>query len=660
MRISKILIANRGEIAVRIMRTCRSMGIATVAVYSDADADAPHVRAADEAVHIGPSPSSESYLVIDKILAAARRSGADAVHPGFGFLSERAEFAEACVAAGLTFIGPTPSAIRAMGLKREAKETAIAAGVPVVPGYHGKEQEPGLLAQKCRDIGFPVLIKASAGGGGKGMRVCRRAEEVDAALESARREAVSAFGDGTLIVEKYVDQPRHVEIQILGDQHGSVVHLFERECSIQRRHQKIIEETPSTALTPALRERMGAAAVAIGKAIGYSNAGTVEFIVGPGGEFYFLEVNTRLQVEHPITECITGLDLVEEQIRIAMGEPLGYAQGDLAMRGAALECRIYAEDPRHGFLPQSGRLFDWHVPEGLPWLRVDGGVERGSDISIHYDPMIAKVITHGRTRDEATRRMIYALENLSVHGVETNREFLIATLRHPEYAAGRLHTHFIEQHLRGELVPPEPGADLELARLACIAAALFGRAGRSGDALLPSMRSGFRNNRTQDQRVTFLVHGESHTVSYADLGGGRFRVAAGELSGECRVLEVHRFGLTLELLGHRRRFRVVSEGARFFVQVGGRAVSVREEPRFPEREATAPEGSSVAPMPGKVVKVEVAEGEVVQKGQRLLVMEAMKMEHAMAAPAAGTVTRVLVQAGQQVDADQVLVIVEAS
>jgi acetyl-CoA carboxylase biotin carboxylase subunit len=657
MRISKILIANRGEIAVRIMRTCRSMGISTVAVYSDADAEAPHVRLADEAVHIGAAPSSESYLVMAKIIEAAKRSGADAVHPGFGFLSERAEFAEACLAAGLTFIGPTPAAIRAMGLKREAKETAIAAGVPVVPGYNGKEQDPEVLAAKCREIGFPVLIKASAGGGGKGMRVCRREADVAAALEGARREAEGAFGDGTLIVEKYVDDPRHVEIQILGDAHGHVVHLFERECSIQRRHQKIIEETPSTALTPAMREKMGAAAVAIGKAIGYSNAGTVEFIVGPGGEFYFLEVNTRLQVEHPITECITGLDLVREQIRVASGEPLGYAQADVTMTGAAVECRIYAEDPRHQFLPQSGKLADWHVPEGLPWLRIDSGIERGSEISIHYDPMIAKVITHGRTRVEATQRMIYALENLSVHGVETNREFLVATLRHPEYAAGRIHTHFIEQHMAGEL---SAAPDVDLARHAALAAALFAREERVRDAILPALRSGFRNNRTQDQRVAYAAHGSCLEVSYADLGQGRFRFSADSLSGECRVLELHAAGLTLDIAGHRRRFRVIADGARLFVQVGGRAVTLREEPRFPEREAAVPQGGCIAPMPGKIVKLDVEAGQSVDKGQRLLVMEAMKMEHAISAAEAGKVASVLVKAGQQVEADQVLVIVEPS
>jgi 3-methylcrotonyl-CoA carboxylase alpha subunit len=654
-RISKVLIANRGEIAVRVMRTCRSMGISTVAVFSDADAGAPHVRMADEAVHIGPSPSAESYLVIDKILDAAKRTGADAIHPGFGFLSERAEFAEACESAGVIFIGPSPSAIRAMGLKREAKETAMAAGVPVVPGYNGKDQDPKLLADRAREIGFPVLIKASAGGGGKGMRVCRAAEEVAQAIEGAKREALSAFGDDTLIIEKYIDNPRHVEIQILGDSHGNVVHLFERECSIQRRHQKIIEETPSTALTPEIREKMGNAAVAIGKAIGYSNAGTVEFIVGAPGQFYFLEVNTRLQVEHPITECITGLDLVREQIRVAMGEPLGRSQADVTMTGAAVECRIYAEDPKNQFLPQSGTLVDWHVPSSVDWLRVDSGIERGSEISIYYDPMIAKIVTKGRDRIEATQRMIYALENLSVHGVATNREFLLQTLRHPEYIAGKIHTHFIEQHMQGAL---GEGTDATLLCDAAIAAALHGQQRRRDTAHVPAVRSGYRNNLWRDQRITFSAGEQRLEVSYGDLGrGGRFRAAVGDFKSEVVVVSREDAELVLQIEGVRRRYRVVVDGERVFVQVGGRAVALHEETRFPDLDSAVPEGGCVAPMPGKIVKVDVEAGQKVSKGQRLLVMEAMKMEHSITASADGVVEQVAVSVGQQVDADQVLVIV---
>jgi 3-methylcrotonyl-CoA carboxylase alpha subunit len=655
-RISKVLIANRGEIAVRIMRTCRQMGISTVAVYSDADAAAPHVKLADEAVHIGPSPSAESYLVIDKILDAARRSGADAVHPGFGFLSEREVFAEACAKAGLTFIGPTPAAIRAMGLKREAKETAMAAGVPVVPGYNGKDQDPKLLAQKAKEIGFPILIKASAGGGGKGMRICRKAEEVEQAIEGAKREASGAFGDDTLIIEKYIDNPRHVEIQILGDQHGNVVHLFERECSIQRRHQKIIEETPSTALTSALRTKMGNAAVAIGKAIGYSNAGTVEFIVGEQGQFYFLEVNTRLQVEHPITECITGLDLVREQLRVAQGEPLGYGQDDVTMTGAAVECRIYAEDPANQFLPQSGRLVDWKVPADIDWLRIDSGIETGSEISIYYDPMIAKVIAKGRNRAEATQRMIYALEQLSVHGVATNREFLIATLNHPEYAAGNIHTHFIDQHLKEALAPVLAPA---FVRDCAIAAALHGRASRLAAVAVPHMRTGYRNNLWRDQRVLFTVSEQSVEVSYGDLGkAGRFRATVADWRGEVSVVSQDGDGMVLVIDGHRRRFRIVRDGARLFVQVAGKALVLVEQPRFPDLEHAVPEGGCVAPMPGKIVKVDVEPGQKVEKGQRLLVMEAMKMEHSITATSGGSIEEVFVKVGQQVDAEQVLIVVK--
>ncbi len=653
-RISKILIANRGEIAVRVMRTCRSMGISTVAVFSDADANAPHVKLADEAVHIGASPSAESYLVIDKIIDAAKRTGADAIHPGFGFLSEREVFAEACAKAEIIFIGPSPSAIRSMGLKREAKETAMAAGVPVVPGYNGKDQDPKLLAAECKKIGFPVLIKASAGGGGKGMRVCRAAEEVEQAIEGAKREALGAFGDDTLIIEKYIDNPRHVEIQILGDQHGNLVHLFERECSIQRRHQKIIEETPSLALTPETREKMGNAAVAIGKAIGYSNAGTVEFIVG-GGQFYFLEVNTRLQVEHPITECITGIDLVREQIRVARGEPLGYDQGGVTMTGAAVECRIYAEDPKHQFLPQSGKLVDWNIPDSVDWLRVDSGIERGSEISIFYDPMIAKIVTKGGTRIEATQRMIYALENLSVHGIETNREFLIATLRHPEYVAGNIHTHFIEQHMQAEL---QAGIDPLLVRDCSIAAALHLQAARRAHAKAPSVRAGYRNNLWRDQSVELTIAERKVVVSYGDAGKGRFRVASGAFKSEALLVSREADDLVLELEGLRRRYRVVVEGSRIFVQVNGRAVTFHEVPRFPDLDSAVPEGGCVAPMPGKIVKIDVEAGQKVEKGQRLLVMEAMKMEHSITAAVAGTVEQVSVKVGQQVEADQVLIIVQ--
>lgn len=655
-RISKVLIANRGEIAVRIMRTTRSMGISSVAVFSDADAAALHVRMADEAVRIGPAPSLESYLDAQRILEAARRTGADAVHPGFGFLSERESFAQAVEAAGLTFIGPSPEAILAMGKKREAKETAMAAGVPVVPGYNGTDQDLSLLASECARIGFPVLVKASAGGGGKGMRICRRAQDVAEALLAAKREALSAFGDDALILEKYIERPRHVEIQILGDRHGSLVHLFERECSIQRRHQKIIEETPSTALTSALRAQMGEAAVSIGKAIGYTNAGTVEFIVDQAGHFYFLEVNTRLQVEHPITESVTGLDLVREQIRVARGEALGYSQADLRMDGAALECRLYAEDPSHEFLPQSGVIVDFHVPEGLPWLRVDTGVESGSEVSIHYDPMVAKVITRGADRSEAIERMRHALMNLSVHGVATNREFLVDLLGHPEYAAGNIHTHFIEEHAQ------ELRRSVREDRLteAAMAAVLFRQGERREGALLPGVRGGFRNNLWRPQASLLRFQESLLEVLYQELKSDLFEV---QMAG--RTYRVQRspgsaHALVLEIDGLRRRYRVVADGERVFVQQGGFSFVFQEEPRFPELDAAATEGGYLAPMPGKVIAVDVKVGDQVTKDQRLLVMEAMKMEHAIRAATDGVVEAIEASVGAQVDGGQVLVVVRAS
>ncbi|MFT3922673.1 MAG: acetyl-CoA carboxylase biotin carboxylase subunit [Myxococcales bacterium] len=652
-RVSKVLIANRGEIAVRIARTLRSMGIASVAVYSDADAEALHVRVADEAVHIGPAPSLESYLDVARILEAARRTGADAIHPGFGFLSERDAFARAVQEAGLTFIGPSPEAILAMGKKREAKETAMASGVPVVPGYNGTDQDPALLAAECARIGFPVLVKASAGGGGKGMRVCRRAEDVQEALAAAKREALSAFGDDALILEKYVERPRHVEIQILGDQHGNLLHLFERECSIQRRHQKVIEETPSTALSPELRAKMGDAAVAIGKAIGYSNAGTVEFIVDPAGNFYFLEVNTRLQVEHPITECVTGLDLVREQVRVARGEALGYSQADVTMRGAALECRLYAEDPAQGFLPQSGTIVDFHVPEGLPWLRLDTGVESGSEVSIYYDPMVAKVITHGADRREATERMRYALRQLSVQGIATNREFLLQLLAHPAYEAGHIHTHFIEEHA-AELAP-EPS--VERVHAAAVAAVLARRALRREGALLPAVRGGFRNHPWRPQ-TDALRHGESVLeVQYRELAAGTFEVGVLGAQHTVQVCRAEHNELVLEIDGLRRAYRVTREAGRSFVQEGGFACVFGEEPRFPELDAAVPQGGYVAPMPGKIIAVDVRVGERVSKDQRLLVMEAMKMEHAIRAAGDGVVEAIEAGVGAQVDGGQVLVVV---
>ena len=661
----KVLIANRGEIARRIARSCRRLGLATVAVFSDADEGALFVHEADEAVRIGPAPSRESYLSIEKILAAARLTGADALHPGYGFLSERAELAEACAAAGITFVGPSPQAIRAMGLKREAKRLAAAAGVPTVPGYSGDDQSDATLAAKALEVGFPLLLKASAGGGGKGMRIVRAAGEIEASIAAARREALAAFGDDTLIIERYVSGPRHVEIQILGDTHGNLVHVFERECSIQRRHQKILEESPSPALTPELRAAMGEAAVRVGRAIGYSSAGTVEFILGDDGAFYFLEVNTRLQVEHPVTELVTGLDLVAEQLRIARGEPLGYGQDDLVQRGHAIEVRLYAEDPASGFLPQAGRLVDFHVPED-EGVRLDTGVRTGDEVSIHYDPMIAKLIAHGATRAEATRRLVRTLERTSVQGLASNRALLVRILEHPAFAAGELDTHFLERHFAGTLGEP---ADPARERLAAIAAMMVAHEDHAASReVVPGVPNGFRVNFSVPQTVMYTLGDRSLTLAYRSRGKGRFDVAldAPLHGGDSRAVRLVSWASPTLVLedhdGHRHTLRVVVDEAAstFYVHGLRGSVALVERPRFPEPGAEDVAGGCVAPMPGRIVQVLATEGQAVARGAVLVILEAMKMEHSVVAAVDGVVTRLAVQAGEQVEGGQILAVVEAS
>jgi acetyl-CoA carboxylase biotin carboxylase subunit len=469
MDITRVLVANRGEIALRVIRACREMGIETVAVYSDADATARHVRAADAAVRVGPPPAAESYLNIPALIAAARTSGADAVHPGYGFLSERAAFARACVDAGLIFIGPPADAIERMGSKIGARTLMEQAGVPVVPGRTPADQSDAGIAAAADAIGFPVLVKASAGGGGKGMRAAHDAATLAEAIPSARREAQAAFGDGTLYVERLIQRPRHIEIQVFADAHGNAVHLFERECSIQRRHQKIVEESPSPVLTPAVRGRMGKAAVAAATSAGYRNAGTIEFLLegaGDAAKFYFLEMNTRLQVEHPVTEMVTGTDLVRAQLLVASGQPLPWRQEDLAQRGHAIECRVYAEDPSSGFLPQAGPLALYREPDG-PGIRIDSGVEEGTAVPVQYDPMLAKLIASGETRDAAIARAVAALRQFPILGVRTNVAFLIRTLEHPAFRAGDLHTGFVDEHLPSLLEKTEPSElVLSVARMA--------------------------------------------------------------------------------------------------------------------------------------------------------------------------------------------------
>ena len=637
------------------MRTCRKMGISTVAVYSDADAQMPFVVEADEAVRIGPAPSNESYLRIDRILEAAALTNSDAVHPGYGFLAENAAFADACVEAGVIFIGPTADAIRSMGSKREAKALVSKAGVPVIPGYDGADQNPKVLAAQAVQVGFPVLLKASAGGGGKGMKLVREEAGLADAIASAAREGESSFGDGTLLVEKYIDNPRHVEIQILGDSHGNLIHLNERECSIQRRHQKVIEEAPSPALDAALRKQMGEAAVLCGKAIAYENAGTVEFIVAPDRSFYFLEVNTRLQVEHPVTECLTGLDLVEEQIRVAQGEKLRTSQEAVRLDGAAVEVRLYAEDPAGGFLPQSGPVVDWHLPEA-EGLRVDSGVETGSAVGIHYDPMLAKIITSGASRDLALQRMRRALRSLSAQGLTTNRDFLLRVLSHPAFIAGDIDTHFIDRHIEDGLLAPTPEADEQHAALV---AALAEQQRRDNDrTLVPEVPSGWRNNYHTPQWVEYSNGERDIRVEYRHLGDDRFELSTAGDAHDVRVISWEAPTLVFEDGTHRRQARVMFAGERVFVHTMDYSVGLTRKPRFPDLFAAVPEGGCIAPMPGKVIELRIAEGDAVQAGQVLLIMEAMKMEHTVTAPHDGTIAQVTVSAGDQVDADALLVVVE--
>jgi acetyl/propionyl-CoA carboxylase alpha subunit len=667
--IDKVLIANRGEIALRVMRTCRRMGIATVAVCSDADADAPFVRFADEAVRIGAPPARESYLVTNALLDAARVTGADAIHPGYGFLSENARFAEAVQGAGLVFIGPPPEVIARLGSKQEAKRLARAAGVPVVPGYDGDsgggEGGTAELALAARDLGFPLLVKASAGGGGKGMRIVRNADELPAAIERARGEAASAFGDDTLLLERYIERPRHIEIQIAGDRHGTVVHLHERECSIQRRYQKVVEESPSTAVDPERRAAMGRAAVELGRAAGYVGVGTVELLVDPEGAFYFLEVNTRLQVEHPVTELTTGLDLVREQIRIARGERLGYDAAP-PQRGWAIEVRLCAEDPDRDHLPTTGTLLAVEVPgaeagepgvaRGELCVRADLGVAAGSEIGIHYDSLLGKLIAHAPTRREAAQLLRRTLDETWIPGLVTNRELLARILAHPAFLAGELDTHFLERHA-GELAARPPG--LDRVRVAAVALVLHGIAARRAPgALAPP---GWRNVRFSDQTVTYRLGDADVIVGYRPLPGPDPGGLELHLGG--KPTRVSRFGVDgdrvwfVEQGGHRRTARVAAAGARAWVLSEGAQLVFTEVARFAEPGAEAVAGGLVAPMPGRIVKILVAVGQDVAAGAPLVVLEAMKMEHTVRASAAGRVQAIHASVGQQVDADHLLAVV---
>jgi propionyl-CoA carboxylase alpha chain len=654
--IGTLLIANRGEIAVRIIRTAHALGIATVAVYSDPDAEAPYVTLADQAVRLPGAAPADTYLRGDLIIAAAAATGAGAVHPGYGFLSENAAFARACADAGLTFVGPSPSTIQAMSDKVAAKATMATAGVPVLPSVTVTDSES--TAAAATTVGFPLLVKAAFGGGGRGMRLVSDPGQLAGAVGAARREAAAAFGDGTVFLERYVPDPRHVEVQILGDAHGEVVHLFERECSIQRRYQKIVEESPSPAVDGELRAALTKAAVTGGRAVGYTGAGTVEFVLDRDGSFYFLEMNTRLQVEHPVTEAVTGLDLVELQLRIAEGEPLPPEVREAAITGHAIEVRLYAEDVPAGFLPVTGTLHRFAIPSG-PGLRVDTGFGDGSAVSPHYDAMLAKVIAHGRTRADAARRLARALQTAQIHGLTTNRDLLVAILREPEFLAGATDTGYLTRHQPIGLIEAGVGTTPATAQHALVAALARQVVNRAAAPVLGTLPSGWRNVVSAPQRVSFTAAGEQYDVAYRVLGDTVQASVNGVPLGQTLRHTASPDRVDLEIDGIRRVYRVHRVGPGTYVDASDGSSALTEVPRFGDPEKLAPAGSLLAPMPGLVRRVLVEVGAAVTAGQPLLVLEAMKMEQTVAAPAAGVVAELRAKAGEQVAAGQVLAVVEA-
>ena len=651
---NKILIANRGEIACRVIKTARSMGIATVAVYSEADANARHVRLADEAVLIGPSAAGESYLVGNRILEVAKKTGAEAIHPGYGFLSENEEFAEACEREGVVFIGPPASAIRAMGLKSASKALMEQANVPLTPGYHGNNQDPAFLAAQAEAIGYPVLIKASAGGGGKGMRRVDAAADFEVALASCKREARNAFGDDDVLVEKYILQPRHIEIQVFGDTHGNCVYLFERDCSVQRRHQKVLEEAPAPGMTRERRAAMGKAAVDAAKAVGYVGAGTVEFIATQDGQFYFMEMNTRLQVEHPVTEMITGLDLVEWQLRVASGEPLPLRQEQLEINGHAMEARIYAEDPDRGFLPSTGKLVHLSPPPEADCVRVDTGVEQGDEISLHYDPMIAKLIVWGENRRQALDRMRQALAQYRIVGVSNNVNFLARLVAVPSFANAQLDTGLIERE-QALLFPPAADVPTEVWQLAALVELLRERclaekkATQSVDPDSPwRTLDGWRLNGCAGRRLVFRAGEAVQEVGVEAVSRG-YRLTVGAQ----QIVARGSLGAASELhaqLGERRlRAAVVASNERRHVFFDGRSWMLAVVDTLHVGGAGDDvTGGLRAPMPGKVIALAVEPGVRVEKGAPLIVLEAMKMEHTISAPREGVVKAFRFAPGDQV------------
>ena len=673
---NRILIANRGEIACRIIHTAKRLGIRTVAVYSEADVNARHVSLADEAVAIGPAPARDSYLVGKKLVEAAGQTKAEAIHPGYGFLSENAGFAQTCETAGITFIGPPSRAIEVMGSKSVAKSTMQQAGIPLVPGYHGDNQDGTLLLNEAERIGFPVLLKASAGGGGRGMRVVNRAEEFSGALRSAKREALGAFNDDRMLLEKYLQKPRHIEIQVFCDNHGHAVHLFERDCSVQRRHQKVLEEGPAPAMTQETRTAMGSAAIDAARAIEYAGAGTVEFIVDPDGTFYFMEMNTRLQVEHPVTEFITGRDLVEWQFRVAAGERLPASQDQLAIDGHALEARIYAEDPGNGFLPATGRLQRLRFPDRTPHVRIDTGVREGDDISVHYDPLIAKLVTWDSDRKRCLRRMLDALSRTRVAGVATNIGFLASVISHEAFQAADIDTGFIELH-QDDLFPDKEAVSPDILCLATLYQMLR-RANRSEREAVSSAdptspwwaTDSWRLNLVDEEHFRLHDGVREHDVTvkqttprhpdtprrscergnppadhaantYTITVDGRSLYASGRLEPDGR--------LTAILDNMQRRADVVEEREHLVIFDAGHSYRLKHAPDSVHSSGEEASGSLISSMPGRVVEVVVSEGQQVKKGDALLVLEAMKIEHVIAAPHDGTVQSLHYHEGELVE-----------
>jgi geranyl-CoA carboxylase alpha subunit len=645
----KVLIANRGEIALRIMRTARRLGLGVVAVYSDADRDALHVRAADTAVRIGEALPARSYLDVVAIIAAAKAAGADAVHPGYGFLAENADFAQACRDAGLVFIGPSPDAIRAMGNKAGAKEIMRKAGVPCVPGYQGTDQGDAAILAEAGKIGFPVMIKAAAGGGGRGMRLVREAASFPAALRSARSEAKAAFGDGTMILERAIENPRHIEIQVFGDRYGNAIHLGERDCSVQRRHQKLIEEAPSPAVSQKLRTRMGEVAVAAVRALRYEGAGTLEFLLDQRGEFYFMEMNTRLQVEHPVTEAITGLDLVELQLRVASGEPLGMVQEDVAFSGHAIEVRLCSEDAGHDFMPQSGEMALWQAPQGV---RVEHALQSGSVIPPFYDSMIAKVISHGNSREEARSRLICALEQMAAFGVTTNQSFLLSCLRHHSFTGGEATTNFIEQHREELLARGDHDSDAALAALLLYVTNPHSPRWRDGRSLAVTFPLSLRIELDRTLRELEIFR-EREGSYLARENGGEHRFEIDELGDD--TIRFRGRGITESV-------KYLRHGEHLYFQHRGITRSVRDLTLAAPEAANSGggDGKVRASMNGRVVAVLVKQGDQVTAGQPVMTLEAMKMEHVHRAEIAGTIVAIDVAEGEQVTMGKVVVEIAAA